>query len=74
MNINERNLSLKRMVPMRHKEFHGTLVTPSMKFVLDFGLSLMSDKLRKRVKFHTKLDEKDCVDRNILPKVWMSIF
>ena len=55
------------MVPMRHKEFHGTEVTPSMKFVLEFGLSLMSEKLRKRVKFYTKLD--DSVDKNILPKV-----
>lgn len=62
------------MVPMRHKEFHGTLVTPSMKFVLDFGLSLMSEKLRKRVKFHTKLDDKDSVDRNILPKVLIRIY
>lgn len=55
------------MVPMRHKEFHGTLVNPAMKFVLDFGLSLMSEKLRNRVQFHTKLDDQTSVDRNLLP-------
>lgn len=55
------------MVPMRHKEFHGTLVNPAMKFVLDFGLSLMSEKLRDRVQFHTKLDDQTSVDRNLLP-------
>lgn len=56
------------MVPMRHKEFHVTLIHPSMKFVLDYCLSLMSSKLRKRVHFHTKLDDQNSVDRNLLPK------
>jgi hypothetical protein len=55
------------MVPMRHKEFHATLIHPSMKFVLDYSLSLMSEKLRKRVFFHTKLDDQNSVDRSLLP-------
>lgn len=55
------------MVPMRHKEFHGTLIHPSMKFVLDYSLSLMSEKLRKRVYFHSKLDDQTSVDRGLLP-------
>lgn len=57
----------QKMVPMRHKEFHITLIPPSMKFVMDFGLSLMSEKLRKRVSFHTKLDDQNSVDRSLLP-------
>lgn len=52
---------------MRHKEFHGTMINPAMKYVLDFGMSLMSDKLRSRVRFHTKLDDEGCVDKNLLP-------
>lgn len=55
------------MVPMRHKEFHGTMINPAMKYVLDFGLSLMSDKLRSRVRFHSKLDDEGCVDKSLLP-------
>ena len=55
------------MVPMRHKEFHGTLVHPTMKFVLDYSLSLMSEKLQKRVHFHTKLDDQNSVDKNLFP-------
>lgn len=55
------------MVPMRHKEFHGTMIHPSMKFVLDYSLSLMSEKLRKRVHFHSKLDDQNSVDKNLFP-------
>lgn len=66
--LNSLELSFQKMVPMRHKEIHGTLINPAMKFVLDFGLSLMSDKLRKRVQFHVKLDDQNSVDRSLLPK------
>ncbi|CRL06985.1 CLUMA_CG019986, isoform B [Clunio marinus] len=57
----------EKMVPMRHKEFHGTLCPPALKFVLEWGLSLMSPKLRSRVKLHSKLDDKDAIDRKLLP-------
>lgn len=57
----------ERMVPMRHKGFHGTLINPSLKFVLDFSLGLMSEKLQKRVHFHSKLDDQKSVDRDLLP-------
>lgn len=55
------------MVPMRHKEFHGTMINPAMKYVLDFGMSLMSEKLQSRIRFHTKLNDEGCVDKNLLP-------
>lgn len=58
---------LQKMVPMRHKEFHATMIHPSMKFVLEFALSLMSEKLRKRVRFHSKLDDGNSIDRDLLP-------
>lgn len=35
---------------MRHKEIHAINVPSSLKFALDFGMSLVSDKIRKRVK------------------------
>lgn len=35
---------------MRHKEIYGVNVPSSLKFVLDFGLSLVSEKIRSRVK------------------------
>jgi hypothetical protein len=35
---------------MRHKEIYGVNVPLSLKFALDFGLSLISEKIRSRVK------------------------
>lgn len=55
------------MLPMRHKEFHGTHINPALKFALDFGLSLMSPKLRKRVQFHSKLEDQNSVDTTLFP-------
>lgn len=59
---------------MRHKEFHGTFINPILKHFLDFALSKMSAKLRKRVCFHTKLDDgkgienSKGIDVKLLPK------
>lgn len=56
---------------MRHKEVHGINVQPSMKFALDFGMSLISDKIKKRVRLYSNLDEalkSGHLERNILPK------
>lgn len=52
---------------MRHKGFHTTIPIPSMKFLLDFGLALMTEKLRKRVMFHSKFDDPKAVDKSLLP-------
>lgn len=56
------------MVPMRHKEFHANHVNSALKFALDFALSLMSEKLRNRVRFHTNLEEQDLFDKSLLPQ------
>lgn len=71
---------------MRHKEIHGTLVGPALKFgmfllfqylirmftinfilALDWGISLLSEKLRKRIRIHTKLDDATSVNQKLLP-------
>jgi hypothetical protein len=56
---------------MRHKEVHGINVHPSMKFALDFGMSLISDKIKKRVRLYANLEEaleSGYLERDILPK------
>lgn len=56
---------------MRHKEVHGINVHPSMKFALDFGMSLISDKIKKRVTLYSNLEEviaSGNLEVNILPK------
>lgn len=56
---------------MRHKEVHVINAHPSVKFALDFGLSLISEKIKKRVKIYTNLDEAiNCgeIEVDVLPK------
>lgn len=52
---------------MRHKEFHGINIHASLKYVLDFGLGLMSEKLRSRVKVYSKFKEMKNIDKDLLP-------
>lgn len=40
----------ERIIPMRHKEVHGINAPAGLKYVIDFGMSLVSEKIRKRVK------------------------
>ncbi|CAH1119894.1 unnamed protein product [Phaedon cochleariae] len=61
----------ERTLPMRHKEIHGIHVHPSMKFALDFGMSLISEKIKSRVKLYSNLQEaldSGHIERDILPK------
>ncbi|XP_065219188.1 alpha-tocopherol transfer protein-like isoform X2 [Planococcus citri] len=59
----------ERVIPMRHKEVHGINVPAGLKYVLDFGISLVSEKIRKRIKIHNNLQElHDHVDKSLLPK------
>lgn len=60
----------QRTVPMRHKEVHAINSHPSLKFALDFGLSLISDKIRSRVKIYTSLEDaiNHKMDVSMLPK------
>lgn len=48
----------EKTVPMRHKEGHGFNVPPSLKFAVDFGFSLISDKFKKRIKVSYKIRGK----------------
>lgn len=55
---------------MRHKEVHAINAHPSLKFALDFGMSLISEKIKKRIKIYTSLDDalKNKMDPSMLPK------
>lgn len=53
---------------MRHKEIHGLKVHASIKYAVDFALSQMSEKMRKRVFLHRKIEDiTNAIDKNILP-------
>ncbi|XP_075228778.1 alpha-tocopherol transfer protein-like [Lycorma delicatula] len=59
----------ERTLPMRHKEVHVINVHPSVKYALDFGMRLISDKIKKRVKIHSDIGEvHKYVDKTLLPK------
>ncbi|XP_018576771.1 alpha-tocopherol transfer protein-like [Anoplophora glabripennis] len=61
----------EKTLPMRHKEVHGINTLASMKFALDFGMSLISDKIKSRVRLYTNLDEalgSGYLERDVLPK------
>ncbi|XP_026745283.1 alpha-tocopherol transfer protein-like isoform X2 [Trichoplusia ni] len=62
----------ERTLPMRHKEIYGINVHPTIKFALDFGMALISDKIRKRVKLYSALEEVE-IDKNLLPKEYGGI-
>jgi hypothetical protein len=46
---------LQKNMPMRHKQIIGFNVHPGMKFALDWGLNLVSPKLKDRVKVRTNI-------------------
>lgn len=53
---------------MRHKEIHGLKIHTSIKFAVDFALSQMSEKMRKRVFLHKKVEDvKNMIDKSLLP-------
>ncbi|XP_056643517.1 retinaldehyde-binding protein 1-like [Diorhabda sublineata] len=61
----------EKTLPMRHKEIHGMNVHPSMKFALDFGMSLISEKIRHRVTLYKDIEEviqSEKIEVDILPK------
>lgn len=64
-------LKLQKTLPVRHKEVHGINVHTSMKFLCDFGLSLVSEKIKKRVKLYSSLNDlmtSGNIDVSLLPK------
>ncbi|XP_032674442.1 alpha-tocopherol transfer protein-like [Odontomachus brunneus] len=60
----------ERTLPMRHKEVHGINAHPSLKFAMDFGMSLISDKIKSRIKVYTSLEDaiNSKMDVSMLPK------
>ncbi|XP_066582190.1 alpha-tocopherol transfer protein-like [Prorops nasuta] len=60
----------ERTVPMRHKEVHAINAHPSMKFALEFGMSLISEKIKNRIKIYTSLEDaiNHKIDTSMLPK------
>ncbi|KAG7211217.1 hypothetical protein KM043_010533 [Ampulex compressa] len=60
----------ERTIPMRHKEVHAINAHPSLKFALDFGMSLISEKIKSRIKIYTSLEDaiNRKMDVGLLPK------
>ncbi|XP_034839239.1 alpha-tocopherol transfer protein-like isoform X2 [Maniola hyperantus] len=57
----------ERTLPLRHKEIYGVNVHPTIKFALDFGMGLISEKIRKRVKLYTSIEDVE-IDKKLLPQ------
>lgn len=53
---------------MRHKEIIGLNVHGSVKFAVDFALSIVSEKMRNRIKFYSQAELAKHVDISLLPK------
>jgi len=59
----------ERTIPMRHKQIVGFHAHPSLNFLLDWGLTLVSEKIRKRVTVLASLDDAhQHIDKHCLPK------
>lgn len=61
-------LYFQRTLPMRHKQIIGLNVHGSVKFAVDFALSIVSEKMRNRIKFYTNAELANNVDISLLPK------
>uniref|UniRef100_A0A336MIP4 CSON000372 protein n=1 Tax=Culicoides sonorensis TaxID=179676 RepID=A0A336MIP4_CULSO len=57
----------ERIIPMRHKMVIAFNLSPSIKFAVDFGMGLISEKMRKRINFYTNIDQCDLIDKKLLP-------
>lgn len=63
----------EKILPMRHKVIAGINILPALKFAVDFGLSLVSEKMRKRIHLLTSFEKLEFVDKNLLPKEYGGI-
>ncbi|KYQ54653.1 Clavesin-1 [Trachymyrmex zeteki] len=60
---------IQNSTPMRHKETHLINVPNSIAKIIEFGMSILNDKLKSRVMIHRNVqDLKEAVDPKILPK------
>lgn len=59
---------IQNSTPMRHKETHFINIPQYANKVIEFGISILSDKLRKRIILHKSIDElKSKINPSILP-------
>lgn len=58
----------ERIIPMRHKTVIAFNLSSSIKFAVDFGMALISEKMRKRINFFKDIGECDVIEKDILPK------
>ena len=55
-------------IPVRQKEIHLLNFPSFANTVMDFGMSTLSEKIRKRLKIHRDVKLKDFISPEILPK------
>ena len=55
-------------MPIRHKEISVINLHPSVKFAVEFGLKIVSEKLKSRIHFYAKLLDSEVLDLTVLPK------
>lgn len=59
----------EKMVPMRHKEMNGTYPHPALKYLIDWVVSILSQKLQKRVHLYMKVEDVKSIDgKKLFPK------
>lgn len=56
----------EKLLPMRHREMHGCNINPALKIAVDWGLSLLSEKLRNRVRLYTDIKDIE-MEKDLLP-------
>ncbi|KAL0100154.1 hypothetical protein PUN28_019531 [Cardiocondyla obscurior] len=60
---------IQNCMPARNKGTHIINIPNSVAKILEFGISLLNDKFKKRILIHRNIDElKEAVDPKILPK------
>lgn len=60
---------IQNSTPMRHRETHFINLPPFASKFIEFGMSVLSDKLKSRIVLHKSLDDlKAKMDAKILPK------
>ncbi|XP_026670970.1 clavesin-2 [Ceratina calcarata] len=60
---------IQNSTPMRHKETHFVNIPSCAVKVIEFGISLLNEKLKNRILLHKSLDDlKGTIDPKILPK------
>lgn len=62
----------ERLLPMRHQEMHGCNINPALKIAVEWGMTLISEKLRNRIRLYTDIKDIE-MDKSLLPKEYGGI-